>query len=114
MNKLRLTKDVGVDKLALIHEASKFCSQPLDGLLVLVMLVLPVLKDGVLLGNLRLKILDFLAGRFLIRSDGLLVTLEVLLALLLQHLDLILQDVHILVNSEDLLGLLNFICKKEG
>ena len=49
MKKLRLTEDVGVNKLALIYEASKFCSQTLDGFLVLVMLILPVLEQEVLL-----------------------------------------------------------------
>ena len=111
MSKLRLTKDVGVHELALIHEACKFCFQTLDGFLVLVMLILPVLKDGVLLGNLRLKILDLFVRRFLNSFEGLLVKLEDFLALLLQHLNLIFQDVHILVNFKDLLGLDNFFCK---
>ena len=88
MRKLRLTKDVGVNKLALIDEAGKLCSQTLDGFLVLVMLILLVLEHEVLLRNLRLKIFDFFAGRFLVRFDGLVVKLEVFLALLLQHLNL--------------------------
>ena len=109
--KSRLTEDVGVHELALVRNVGKLDSQTLDGLLILVMLILPSLEHGVLLRNLRLKILDLFVGGFLVRFDGLLVQLEVFLALFLQHINLALQGRHVLVDFEDLICLGDFLCE---
>ena len=81
MKKLRLTKDVRVNKFALIHEARKFCLKTLDDFLVLVMLNLPVLKHMVLVGNLLLEIIDLFLGGFLIGLECGFMGLDVFITL---------------------------------